>query len=68
MKHIRITSGDGETWCGVILTTESAFLGAESAALHGKYHGDDNVCGVCIDAVVESLNLTREPHEPESTS
>ena len=63
MKHIKITSSDGETYCGVMIGDTSAFQGAEAATLHGKYHGGDPICDKCLDEVILHLNSTREQNE-----
>ncbi len=55
MNHVRITTDEDVSWCGVAIGTEFYFKDAEAAALNG-IHGEKHVCGKCLDNIMRSLD------------
>lgn len=72
MSHIKLTSDEARSWCGVPLSGEYYhFKDAEAAALHGLYPGDTELCPDCVQKIIECLEKKRgkrneESHETES--
>jgi hypothetical protein len=55
MNHIKKTTEENKSWCGKELETGSFnFKDAEAAVINGL-HGDLEVCGDCVDYIVENL-------------
>lgn len=54
MNHIKNTTEESRSWCGKELDVSFHFKDTEAAVINGL-HGDKEICGDCIDYIVENL-------------
>jgi hypothetical protein len=54
MNHIKCTTEENKSWCGAELEPGFHFKDTEAAVINGV-HGDKEICGDCIDIIVENL-------------
>lgn len=54
MNHIKKTIDENKSWCGKELENSFHFKDIEAAAINGLY-GELDVCGDCVDYIVENL-------------
>jgi hypothetical protein len=54
MNHVKNTTEESKSWCGKDLDISFHFKDTEQAVINGL-HGDKQICGGCIDIIVENL-------------
>jgi hypothetical protein len=57
MNHVRMSTDENHSWCGLTLGIDFHFKDAEHAAVNGL-HGSLSMCGECIEKIITCLTRT----------